>query len=449
MQTKKNTSSSSHISSGAIGVLFLAVFVDLLEFGIIIPLLPFWTLDLGATPFIYGILASAYSLMSFAFAPVWGWISDRWGRRPVILAGLFGTVLGLGLLSLTALVFTESLTLIFISRLVGGAFTAATLPTSQAYIADTTSGQDRVKGFGLLGAAFGLGFALGPGIGGILSFIGGYALPAAVATFVAIINFIAAIRFLPESLTKEIRQRRKDQISQEANVKASLQETVLGNPNILLAIILFAGVSLAFSKMQATLALLGNERFGLDESLTGIIFFVVGVIVIITQAGLIKPLSNRFSDTILITVGIFFLILGFLGLSTVTSLLEMIVWVIPLAFGSSISNPTLGAFLSKETPKENSGAILGLNQGIGSLMRIAGPLIGTALFEIDVAYPYYFGALILIIGLFIAGGLVIKTRSLLKEHPCLQCGFQIREGVTICDQCGLNQLSIPLEKVEA
>ncbi|MFX1516652.1 MAG: MFS transporter [Promethearchaeota archaeon] len=433
---KKNPVTS--LSIGPIGVLFLAVFIDLLEFGIIVPLLPFWTLELGATPFIYGILASVYSLMSFAFAPAWGWLSDKWGRRPVILAGLFGTVLGLGLLSLTALFFTESLMLIFISRLVGGIFTAATLPTSQAYISDTTSGKDRAKGFGLLGAAFGLGFALGPGIGGILSFIGGYALPAVFATVIAMINFIAAIKYLPESITDEI-GRKKDQISPSALAKLSLGEILLQNPNIMLTIILFAGVSLAFSKMQATLALLGNVRFGLNESLAGLVFFVVGIVVIITQAGLITPLSNRFSDTTLISVGIFFLIIGFLGLSTVTSLFEMIFWVIPLAFGSSISNPTIGAFLSKETPKENSGSILGLNQGIGSFMRIGGPLLGTALFELDAAYPYYSGALILILGLFIAGSLVLKIRSSLKENPCLQCGFQIREGVTVCDQCGLNQ----------
>jgi MFS family permease len=114
-------------------------------------------------------------------------------------------------------------------------------------------------------------------------------------------------------------------------------------------------------------------------------------------------------------------------------------WVIPLAFGSSISNPTISAFLSKETPKENSGAILGLNQGMGSLMRIGGPLLGTALFELDAAYPYYLGASVLILGLVIAGSLVIKTRSSLKENPCLQCGFQIREGVAVCNRCGFNQ----------
>ncbi|UCG00322.1 MAG: MFS transporter [Candidatus Heimdallarchaeota archaeon] len=439
MEITENKIPPSHLSIGPIGVLFLAVFIDLLEFGIIIPLLPFWTLELGATPFIYGILASVYSLMSFTFAPVWGWISDRWGRRPVILAGLFGTVLGLGMLSLAALIFIDSLTIILMSRLVGGAFTAATLPTSQAYIADTTSGQDRAKGFGLLGAAFGLGFALGPGIGGVLSFIGGYALPAVFATVIAIVNFLAAIKYLPESLTEEMRGRRKEIISQGASVKVSLRETLLQNPNVLLTIILFAGVSLAFSKMQATLALLGKVRFGLNESLAGLVFFVVGLVVIITQAGLIIPLSNRFSDTTLITAGIFFLIIGFIGLSTVTSLFEMSLWVIPLAFGSSISNPTIGAFLSKETPKENSGVILGLNQGIGSFMRIGGPLVGTALFELDAAYPYYLGAFILIIGFLIAGILFLKTRSLLKENPCIQCGFQIREGLTVCTRCGFNQ----------
>ncbi|MFX1508249.1 MAG: MFS transporter, partial [Promethearchaeota archaeon] len=225
MEIKKNRFFQSQLSLGPIGVLFLAVFIDLLEFGIIIPLLPFWTLKLGATPFIYGVLASLYSLMSFAFAPIWGGISDRWGRRPVILAGLFGTILGLGLLSLAALLFTDSLILIFISRIVGGAFTAATLPTSQAYIADTTSGKDRAKGFGLLGAAFGLGFALGPGIGGLLSFFGGYALPAVFATVIAIVNFVAAIKYLPESLTEEKRERRKDIIAHEASAEISLRDT--------------------------------------------------------------------------------------------------------------------------------------------------------------------------------------------------------------------------------
>lgn len=431
---------NSSLSTRAIGVLFLAVFIDLLEFGIIVPLLPFWALELGATPFIYGIMASAYSLMSFVFAPVWGWISDRYGRRPVILAGLFGTVLGLGLLILAALVFTDSLLVLFISRLVGGMFTAATLPTSQAYVADNTTGKDRAKGFGLLGAAFGLGFAFGPAIGGILSIFGGYALPAIFATVLAVINVLAAIKFLPVSSSQKKLENMEVKSSSKPLTSVNLTSIIFENKNILLTVILFALVSLAFSNMQATLALLGKARFGLNKSLSGILFFVVGMIVVITQAGLIKPLSNRFSDTTLITGGLFFLIIGFIGLSTVNSLIEMVVWVIPLSFGSSISNPTLGAFLSKEAPRENSGAVLGLNQGVSSLMRMGGPLIGTALFEIDVAYPYYLGAVVLSVCFFIALSLAFKIRSSLIDNPCLQCGLQIREGVSNCERCGVNLL---------
>ncbi|WP_455139487.1 MFS transporter [Candidatus Hodarchaeum mangrovi] len=431
------TIKANNIKKGAISVLFLAVFVDLLEFGIIIPLLPFWSLDLGATPFLYGILASAYSFMSFIAAPLWGKLSDNYGRRPVILAGLIGTVLGLGTLLLTATVFIDSLFMLFLSRLIGGFFTAATLPASQAYIADTTEGKDRAKGFGLLGAAFGLGFALGPGIGGLLSYFGGYALPAFFSTVLAVINLIAAIKFLPESLTSNMKKQTRTLVESIEN-KPSIRSSI-SKPTIFLAILLFAIISLAFSKMQATLALLGNIRFGLDETTTGVIFFIVGLVVVITQAGLIRPLTNRFSDTTLLTVGLLFLSLGFLGLSTVSSLETMIIWVIPLAFGSSISNPTLGAFLSKEAPQDNSGAILGLNQGVGSFMRISGPLIGTALFEINAAFPYYLGAIILLIGLFLA--LIIRyfiKRSILG-YPCLRCGITLQEGVAICGRCGLDQ----------
>ena len=146
------TTVTKKVKSGALGVLFLAVFIDLLGFGIVIPLLPFWASSLGASPFVYGLLVSSYSLMQFLFAPLWGRISDRRGRRPVILVGLTGTLLSFIMLTLTALIFQDSLLMLFSSRVLGGVFTAATLPTSQAYITDTTSGEERAKGFGLLGA---------------------------------------------------------------------------------------------------------------------------------------------------------------------------------------------------------------------------------------------------------------------------------------------------------
>jgi MFS family permease len=432
----EKTTNGETIRKSALGVLLLAVFIDLLEFGIIIPLLPFWATESGATPFIYGILASSYSLMSFVFAPVWGKLSDQYGRRPIILAGLVGTVIGLGILLITAVVFVNSLLLLFLSRLVGGAFTAATLPTSQAYISDTTEGKDRAKAFGLIGAAFGIGFAIGPGLGGILSAIGGYGLPALLATSLAVVNLLAALKYLPESLPKSVRKKRK--IKNSIGIQPKLIKTITRNPTIYLSIILFGGVSLAFSKMQSTLALLGQIRFGLNESLTGIIFFIVGLVVVVTQGGLLRPLTNRFSDTFLITSGIFFLIVGFLGLSTVNSLFEMLIWIIPLSFGSSIANPTLGAFLSKEAPVENSGAILGLNQSVGSFLRIIGPLIGTILFEYNEAYPYYLGALVLGVCIIFAVSLYFKEKGRVFGSPCLNCGNQLQHGVAACNVCGIN-----------
>jgi DHA1 family tetracycline resistance protein-like MFS transporter len=414
----------------AIAVLFLTTFIDLLEFGVIIPLLPFWALKLGASPLIYGILASAYSLMSFVFAPFWGKISDSKGRRPVILIGLIGTVIGLSLLSLTALIFTDSLLMLFIARIVGGLFTAATLPTSQAYIADTTSGKDRAKGFGLLGAAFGLGFALGPGIGGVLSAFGGYLLPAAFSTGLAIINLVAAIKYLPESLTEEVKEQKRLFKAEKSN-ETSIINLIVSKPQIYLTVILFAGISLAFSKMQSTLALLGKIRFGLDETASGVLFFIVGLVVVFTQAGLIRPLTNRFSDTTLIISGLFFLAIGFYGLSTVRSFFEMVIWIIPLAFGSSIANPNLSAYLSKNTPQRDSGVVLGFNQGLGSFMRIIGPLVGTAFFELNEAIPYYIGTVILIFGIFIAMRIAFISKKAIILSPCLNCGVLLQEQLFV------------------
>lgn len=416
----------------AIGVLFLAVFIDLLEFGMIIPLLPFWTLELNASPITYGLIASAYSFTSFLFAPMWGKISDTKGRRPVILAGLFGTILGLGMLTLVALFF-NSIIMLFLARIIGGIFTAATLPTSQAYVSDVTTIKDRGKSFGILGAAFGLGFAIGPGIGGILSLVGGYALPALFALFLAIINFLAAIKYLPESKNTEYIQ--KPELMIPSSKKISVRTIFLSNYSIPLTIFIFILVSFAFSKMQATLALLGKVRFGLTESLSGGLFFVVGIIVVITQGGLLRPLTKKFSDSTLIVIGLLFLTIGFLGLSTVNSLVEMIFWIIPLSFGSSISNPTITSFLSKETPQEYSGVILGFNQSMGSFVRILGPIIGTVLFELNEASPYYFGSIILLLGFFIALILHFTAKPIILNTLCLQCGLHLQEGVANCSRC--------------
>ena len=163
-----SSESENKTNKSALYVLILAVFMDVLGFGIVLPLLPFWTTSLGASAIIFGILLASYSLFQFIFAPFWGRLSDRIGRRPVILVGLTGTFISFILLFITALWF-NSIEMIFVSRIIGGIFTASTLPTSQAYVSDTTTGADRTKSYGLLGAGMALGFTLGPAAGGILA----------------------------------------------------------------------------------------------------------------------------------------------------------------------------------------------------------------------------------------------------------------------------------------
>lgn len=427
----------------AMGVLVLAVFIDLLGFGIVIPLLPYWSISLGADPFIFGMLVASYSAMQFMFAPIWGRISDRKGRRPVILVGLTGTIIGFSLLSSTAL-FLDNLTMLFASRIIAGIFTAATLPTSQAYISDTTTGKDRAKGFGLLGASFGLGFAMGPAIGGILFSVGkslggvGYDTPALFAVALAIINLLTAIRFLPESLTDTVKQQRAVFKAAMTQARARTGSVSLFRSGVILAIIAsFSVMSLGFSGMESTIALFGLARFGMDQVLAAQIFVIVGVIAIVTQGAIIRPLSSRFSDAALIATGLAVTVVAFLGLTTVYTLIELALWVIPLSFGISIANPTLSALLSKKSPEGRQGELLGANQGMGSLMRIFGPLIGTYLFETNTAYPYYASAALIGIALLLILFVTKRARKIpIGTTLCARCGTRLQEGAAYCGKCG-------------
>ncbi|MHA1989778.1 MAG: MFS transporter, partial [Candidatus Hodarchaeales archaeon] len=317
----KNTTSGTN--NKALGVLFLAVFVDLLGFGLIIPILPFWVKGgLGESELMYGFLIATFSIFQFIFAPIWGRISDNIGRRPVILTGLVGTVIGFSTLTIAAIV-ADSLLLIFLARAISGIFTAATLPTSQAFISDSTSGKDRAKGFGLMGAAFGLGFAFGPAIGGISFVVGqalggtGYVLPTLVAVGFAVVNLLVAIRNIPETLSRQkIEERKQAKIQAGKTSRFEVFSVVLSTKVILLIILIFTILNLSFSAMEATFALFGEVRFGLNEAGASIILLIVGITAIFTQGGLVRPLSSKYPDAILIVSGYIILTVAFLGLIT-------------------------------------------------------------------------------------------------------------------------------------
>ncbi len=406
----EETTEKEKANPRAIRVLLLAVFIDLLGFGIIIPLLPFWVISLGAPELVFGLILAIYSLFQFIFAPIWGRLSDRRGRRPVVLTGLTGTIIGFMMLLATALV-TNSIEMLFLSRIVGGIFTSATLPTSQAYVSDISTSEDRTKYFGYIGAAMGLGFAFGPAIGGILTALGriltpslnGYWTPALVATGIALVNLLAGFRYLPESLTDEIRRERSNLKALEDTTSSLEILRIIGNkPVILMIFALFASLNLAMFNFEATVPLFGMVRIGLDETLLGLTFMIAGIVIILTQGTLIVRLSKRFSDSVLISAGFFIFMISFLGLSTIDSVLMMIIWILPFAFGFSITQPTLGALLSKNAPKDKLGAIMGINEGITALMRVLGPIIGILLYMVDILLPFYVGAGILAVSILLS-----------------------------------------------
>ncbi|MHA2105169.1 MAG: MFS transporter [Candidatus Hodarchaeales archaeon] len=410
MENTENTLKKS--SKNQLMILFLAVMIDLIGFGLVIPILPFWVTNvIGSTEVIFGLLISIYALMQFISAPLWGKLSDRIGRRPVILSGLSLSILGFTALLLAATVAIESLALLFLARIISGIGTAATLPSSQAYISDISTGQERTKGFAMIGAAFGLGFTLGPAFGAIFSAIGeiivpglpGYWAAALFAVVLTIINLVAAYKYLPESLTDEVRNEMSKQRKNVVNVSKLDLIKAKGNFLAILALIgIFSLVTLSMSIFESTLLLFGEKRFGLNETFAGVILLFFGLIGIITQVGIVRPATRKFADSYLIIGGLILGAIGFFGFTQVNGFIDMIIYIIPLGLGFFIVLPTTQAFLSKQIASDAQGTVLGLNKASGSLMQIVGPIIGTLSFGISITFPYYIVVGVLVVGLLVA-----------------------------------------------
>jgi len=253
-------------------IIFVTVFIDLLGFGIIIPLLPFYAESFGASAFKIGLLGTSFSLMQFLFSPIWGRWSDRIGRKPIILVGLMGSCL-----SYLGLALSTSLTLLFVSRIVGG-IAGANIPTAQAYIADVTTPENRAKGMGMVGAAFGLGFIFGPAIGGVLSRFGPQT-PMWFASALCFSNFVAAWFLLPES--RSVSAETKSLGRMEAFRHA------MTKPALLILLTLYFIVTLAFSGFETTFALFSEARFGFTSSTIGFLFAFIGVVLALVQGVLV------------------------------------------------------------------------------------------------------------------------------------------------------------------
>ena len=377
-------------------ILFVAVFLDLLGFGMVLPLLPYYAVRFGADAFAVGALLAAYSLAQLIFSPVWGGLSDRIGRRPVLIGSLFASAA-----SLVAFGLANSLALLFASRVLAGV-ASATIGVAQAYIADATTPENRAKGMGIIGAAFGLGFVFGPALGGLLAPFG-HGVPAFVAAGVALLNGVLALALLPESLPPE---RRGEQVVRGFSPARLAKAATIAGMAPLMAIYFLT--IFAFATMEATFPLLTLEQLKFTEVQNGWTFAYIGVLIVILQGGLVGRLAKRFGEKRLVIVGAVLLAIGLAGLPFATTVPMLLLVLVPLAAGNGLANPSLTALISLTASRDAQGHTLGVAQSLASLGRVVGPLWGgfayTALGP-KASYLVAGGIMVLMA----VGGLAIRT----------------------------------------
>ena len=370
----------------SLGAIFLTVMLDLLGFGLVIPFLPKEVRDnFHTTPFVATLVGSCYSLMQFLFVPVWGALSDRIGRRPVLVWSVGASAVTMASLGL-ALMFQPGLGWIFAARLASGIATA-NLGTASAYIADITAPKDRARGLGLIGMAFGLGFILGPVVGGILSHrfpLNGHTgpMPCFVAAGLAAVNFFWVLFGIPESLPKE---RRAEITTKRSFVPLNLSsmKRAFSFPGVTRAVIVYFLVILSFTNLEQTFAFFTFDEFHVDQEKTGYVLFFSGLVAAIVQGGFMRRLTRRFVESSLIRAGVALQSVAFLlyAASPEFGYSFLFLPASILAVGNGMTQPTVSAFVSKAAPVSEQGTALSTNQSAGSLARALGPLFAGGIYQ--------------------------------------------------------------------
>jgi len=363
-------------------VLYAAVLVDMLGFGIVLPLLPFYAESFGASPLQVTLLIASFSAMQLAAAPLWGRVSDRKGRRPLLIAGLFASAISYLIFGLA-----HSLWLLLLSRMAAGA-AGGTISVAQAYVADSTTADDRARGMGHIGAASGLGVMLGPAVGALFS-QWGLGVPGFVAATLCLLNAIAAIFLLPESRPVHARA---DLGQTQAATLGSWMQSMVRYPLSLLLSVYFLTIS-SFSAMTAVLALYFERRFAIDASEMGIMFTISGAATVLIRGMLLGPLVKRFGEHRTAQIGI-------VGLAASMLLLPLVpgpafMYFIPpiYAFGAGTLFPALASLVSRATDSGSQGSILGGSQLVGGLGRVIGPMWAGFLFQsAGITSPFLVGA---------------------------------------------------------
>ncbi|WP_298866502.1 MFS transporter [uncultured Gimesia sp.] len=409
-------------------LIFVTVFIDLLGFGIVLPLLPRYGEHFEAGGGTLGLLMASFSAMQFLFAPIWGRLSDRVGRRPILILGLAGSTIFYGMFGFATSLGKEGMFLgigalswLFTTR-IGAGIAGATIPTAQAYIADITGPKERGKGMALIGAAFGIGFTFGPLIGAafVSSEVG--ATPSAAPGYVAcVLSGIAAllsIFMLPESLSKE----KSNSLSKRLHwFDINSFRHALTRPQIGLILFTIFLTTFAFAQFESTLSLLTQE-LGFAARSNFYVFAYIGLILTLSQGILVRRLIPRIGEYRMGMAGIILMVAGLLliGVAGNSGSYALLYAVLPISVvGFSATTPSLQSLLSLNTPDDEQGGVLGVGQSISALARILGPLAGIVLFKGtqnglipgSINSPYYVGAGIMLMGLLLMSGLKSKTTN--------------------------------------
>jgi MFS family permease len=381
------------LGKASLGTLFLTVFLDLVGFGLVIPFLPGLARRLGAGDFVATLPGAVFSVMQFLFIPIWGRLSDRVGRRPVLLWSIAASAIGMLMLGAA-----PSLLLLLVARVWSGIATA-NIAVAQAYIADVTPPEHRSRGMAIVGIAFGLGFILGPFIGGELSrfTVLGHegTLPAFVAAGLSTINLVFAFRTLPESLPPE---RRGQVVRRAVPLDIAAFRAAVEVPGVGAAVAVNFMLILWFAGMEQTFRLFTADRFGMSDAATGRIFGLVGIVSALMQGGVVPRLARRAGEPPLIRGGlaiqaVAFALLGASPLFGGWARAALYASAALIAAGSGLVNPTLPAYVSKRASPTTQGLTLGALQSASALARAVGPLVGGAFYaSVDPRAPYFAGA---------------------------------------------------------
>ena len=377
-----------------LAIVFLIVIIDLMGFGIVIPLLPLYADAYSPSPALFGLLMAVYSFMQLLLTPVLGRLSDRFGRRPILLLSLLGSVFGYLLFA-----FQDSIWILLLSRVVAGA-TGASVATAQAVIADVTPPEERARGMGLIGAAFGLGFILGPAMGGVAIGLG-EAAPGLFAAAFSAAALLLTLWKLPETWPEERRAQR--QAAERRWFSLDRLRMALGHPQVGVLLVMTFLFIFALSMFESTFALFLDRRLSLEVIDVTYMFVYLGILAAVVQGVFVGKLAKRFGEQRLVVAGALLIIPGYLFFTQVFTVRAMVILLVPLAVGMGLTGPSLAALISRRSTADEQGGILGIYQGVSSLGRIAGPFWGVyALERLGVGVPYLSGAAVMVVVLIVA-----------------------------------------------